>query len=149
MFVPGPGEGMSDRIRESAAPTLLVIVALSQLALVQLTEFSPWKGGGFGMFSSTDHGPARTVRVFALDETGSERRLQLPGRLRPLVRKVKHGPVRPLAQALAEEAAADARAEGDAVSRVRIRILRTDYGRQWLEPRRSLLLEMDFDVDED
>jgi len=140
---------MSDRTRALAAPALLVLVALSQLALVSLTGFSPWKGGGFGMFSSTDHGPARTVHVLAVDEDGSERRLQLPGSLRSLVQKVEHGPVRPLAGRLAQRAAADAADEGDRISQIRIRILRTEYDRKWLDPRRSLLLEMDFDVDED
>ena len=43
------------------APGILVAVALGQLALANLGELSPWKGGGFGMFSTTDSLGARVV----------------------------------------------------------------------------------------
>jgi hypothetical protein len=43
---------------------LLLVVAGSQVALVITAGLSPWKGGGFGMFSTTDDGGRRYVRVF-------------------------------------------------------------------------------------
>jgi hypothetical protein len=41
---------------------LLVLVALRQIALSQTRGLSPWKGGGFGMFSTLDRAETRLVR---------------------------------------------------------------------------------------
>jgi hypothetical protein len=35
-----------------------------QIALARTADLSPWKGGGFGMFSTTDDAGRRHVRVF-------------------------------------------------------------------------------------
>lgn len=44
-------------------PTLvLVLVALNQIRLARTTDLTPWKGGGFGMFSTIDRPRARQVR---------------------------------------------------------------------------------------
>jgi hypothetical protein len=51
---------------------LLVGVASAQLILVRTASLSPWKGGGFGMFSTTDDAGSRYVRVFATAPGRSE-----------------------------------------------------------------------------
>jgi hypothetical protein len=43
---------------------LLVAVASVQVVLTRTAGLSPWKGGGFGMFSTTDDSGRRRVRVF-------------------------------------------------------------------------------------
>jgi hypothetical protein len=43
---------------------LLLAVAALQLTLAHTAGLSPWKGGGFGMFSTTDDTGRRRVRVF-------------------------------------------------------------------------------------
>ena len=43
---------------------LLVGVACVQVTLATTAGLTPWKGGGFGMFSTTDDGGRRYVRVF-------------------------------------------------------------------------------------
>ena len=53
----------------------LVLLACVQVGLVFVADLSPWKGGGFGMFSTNDHGSFRSVRVFA-----EERRRRAPHR---------------------------------------------------------------------
>ena len=45
---------------------LLVSVALHQVFLVHHTQLSPWLGGGFGMFSTTDVGTARHLHALVL-----------------------------------------------------------------------------------
>ena len=130
------------------APSILIAVALAQFVLVRRADFSPWKGGGFGMFSTTDHGPSRSVRVLAVDDAGTHV-LRLPDEARRLVSQVEHGPVRPLVTRLAALAARDAREEGDRVTRVRVQVWRTTYGKRWLEPTESLLREIDVDVPPD
>ena len=42
---------------------LLVVVAGAQVVLARTAALSPWKGGGFGMFSTTDDSGRRHVRV--------------------------------------------------------------------------------------
>ena len=38
----------------AVAPLLLVVVATAQLGLAHAYDLTPWKGGGFGMFSTID-----------------------------------------------------------------------------------------------
>lgn len=52
------------------APGLLVFVACIQLALVRAHDLTAWKGGGFGMFSTTDAPPARALRLVVLTDEG-------------------------------------------------------------------------------
>ena len=51
---------------------LLVVVAGAQVALARTAALSPWKGGGFGMFSTTDDSGRRHVRVFVSAHDRSE-----------------------------------------------------------------------------
>jgi hypothetical protein len=51
---------------------LLVAVACAQVTLARTAGLSPWKGGGFGMFSTTDDGGRRRVRIFASAPERSE-----------------------------------------------------------------------------
>ena len=62
------------------APAALCLLAGLQIALAQGAQLSPWKGGGFGMFSTTDHGGFRRVRVIA-ERTDGEDRVRLPADL--------------------------------------------------------------------
>lgn len=56
---------LSDRDRRWAAavPAVLLVVALGQMILARVADLSPWKGAGFGMFSTVDSVDARFVRV--------------------------------------------------------------------------------------
>ena len=56
---------------------LLLAVALHQIWLVAHADLSPWSGGGFGMFSTTDAGPTRHLHAFVL-RPGLVRELSLP-----------------------------------------------------------------------
>jgi hypothetical protein len=51
---------------------LLVAVACTQVMLARTVGLSPWKGGGFGMFSTTDDAGRRRVRVFVSAPERSE-----------------------------------------------------------------------------
>ena len=51
---------------------LLVAVAVAQVTLARTAGLSPWKGGGFGMFSTTDDAGRRHVRVFVSAAERSE-----------------------------------------------------------------------------
>jgi hypothetical protein len=66
---------------------LLLIVAGNQLRLVATTSLSPWWGGGFGMFSTTDAWATRHLHIFAI-RPGVRRELDIPPALRKKVEQV-------------------------------------------------------------
>jgi hypothetical protein len=49
---------------------VLVVVAAFQVSLTRAAALTPWKGGGFGMFSTNDHAGQRALRITV---TASER----------------------------------------------------------------------------
>ncbi len=51
---------------------VLVAVASGQVVLTRTAGLTPWKGGGFGMFSTTDDSGRRRVRVFVTAPDRSE-----------------------------------------------------------------------------
>jgi hypothetical protein len=63
---------MTTRWRTTLPVALLVAVASVQVALTRTGDLSPWKGGGFGMFSTTGDSGRRHVRVFVTAADRSE-----------------------------------------------------------------------------
>jgi hypothetical protein len=60
-----PGRGGEVTAWRVWVPALaLAIVAAAQVTLTQTAALSPWKGGGFGMFETTDGMGFRFVRIF-------------------------------------------------------------------------------------
>lgn len=55
------------RVAALIAPAVLVVVATGQLVLARTGDLSPWKGGGFGMFSTVESPGSRFVRIFLVD----------------------------------------------------------------------------------
>jgi hypothetical protein len=64
------------------APLLLAAVASFQLYLARTTLLTPWKGGGFGMFSTVDAPSARFLRIVLETADGKEIRVGVPDTLR-------------------------------------------------------------------
>jgi hypothetical protein len=85
----------------------LVLLAVTQIVQVHAYQLSPWKGGGFGMFSTNDHGGFRTLRAYTL-AGGSAERLQVPEALRRTSLRAREFPTEArlasLARTLAEGA---------------------------------------------
>ena len=52
-------------------PLALAVVAGAQFALAHSAPLSPWKGGGFGMFSTQDQPRSRTLRLHLLTDEGA------------------------------------------------------------------------------
>jgi len=59
---------MRSGLRRWIPAALLVAVALAQITLARRANLSPWLGGGFGMFASTDGWGRREVRAVAVRE---------------------------------------------------------------------------------
>lgn len=69
-------------------PAMLVAVALFQGLLVQRYDLSPWKGGGFGMFSTVDDPKARFLRLYLETDRG-ELPVPVPAELAHAVRELR------------------------------------------------------------
>jgi hypothetical protein len=128
-------------------PALLVIVALHQIYLAKNYQLSPWKGGGFGMFSSTDLGPARYVRIFLYASQRSEE-LEIPNSLVESAQKVATFPSNSLLDSLAEKVVQRENRYQRPVDSVRIEIWRTQFDHVTLKPQEQKLRDYVFKVDQ-
>ncbi len=116
----------SDRIRVLAPVLVLVLVAGHQIYLTQVTELTPWKGGGFGMFSTTDGLGQRRLRILV---TGPERAEQIavPRGLSRLAAQATVLPDSVRLERLARAIALERRAAGEPVVTVEIEVVATDF----------------------
>jgi hypothetical protein len=64
--------GHRQRWRSLLPVALLIAVAGAQVVLARASGLSPWKGGGFGMFSTTDDSGRRRMKVFVTGPDRSE-----------------------------------------------------------------------------
>jgi hypothetical protein len=92
------------RARHLVAPVLLLVTAAVQHVLVRSRDLSPWKGGGFGMFSSTDSPEARFLRL-SLVLPDRAMAVALPARFAELGRRARALPSQAGLQELAESVA--------------------------------------------
>jgi hypothetical protein len=134
-IVPGMSPPAAERRRRAlVAPALLLALALTQIGGWAAFDLSPWKGGGFGMFSTNDHGAFRQVRVVEL-AAGSERPVALPEELERLVRHVREVPrdanLRRLGAALRERS--------PRLAVLRVEVWRTEFAAADLAPTRVLV----------
>jgi hypothetical protein len=117
---------------------LLVVVATCQIALVQVAGLSPWSGGGFGMFSTLDHGSQRHLHAF-LVRPGLRREVLPPASLVDAVKRALTLPtdarLHALAGALAEIPTPD---HGDATA-VQVQVWRTRFDSETLAPTSHIL----------
>jgi hypothetical protein len=109
---------------------LLFVVACMQVYLVRTHDLSPWKGGGFGMFSTNDD-EHRWVGVWVEDAQG-ERRIDVSGDYR--VTRYAAFPDEGRLRALAYRIARAQRAIGTPVHRVRVSVWRRDFAAGTMKP---------------
>ncbi len=127
---------------------ILVGVALSQIVLAQRSGLSPWSGGGFGMFSTTDAGARRHLHVFVL-RPGLERELPPPQALQELTRRVRVLPSERNLRALALEMAAAPTPDPGPATAVRIEVWRTTFEPDSLTPSTHILRSLEVPLEGD
>jgi len=105
---------------------LLVVVAVTQVTLARRVGLTPWKGGGFGMFSTTDDAGRRRVRVFVTAPERSEEIAIAPS-LEDAARRAAALPADYELARLAQRVVARERRYARPVESVRIETWRIDY----------------------
>jgi hypothetical protein len=116
---------------------LLVTVACVQVTLAKTAGLSPWKGGGFGMFSTTDDPGRRHVRIFVRGPERSEE-IAVPSSLEDAARRAAVLPDEARLSRLAHLVAEREQRNHRAVDEVRIEAWRLEYAPDTLTatPRR-------------
>src|SRR5437763_9271930 len=77
--------------RAMLAPLCLCLVAGLHLVRVWTCRQTPWKGGGFGMFSTVDDESARFVRGYLLTDRG-DLPLQIPSAADKTIAEIRAAP---------------------------------------------------------
>ena len=124
--------------RAAALPAwLLVLVATAQIVAVKTGPLSPWLGGGFGMFATTDAPSRRHLHAVALRE-GLREEIRLPRNLSRSVRKAQSFPSERRLRALALQLEAHLGEFGDPhaapLEAIAITVYRKRFDRDTLAP---------------
>jgi len=127
---------------------LLLLVATNHFFLVSTQNLSPWLGGGFGMFASTDVGAARWVKATAINQQGDETVVPLKRRHKGLKYRARalpnHSQLKALAEDLWTETEKKASYSHSPLSSIRIEVWRTHYDPKSLRPRQTLVTQKEF-----
>ena len=137
----------SDRWRTWLPASLLVLVAATQMVLARTADLSPWKGGGFGMFATSDGTSTRFVRLYVRGPDRSEEMAMQPSFERAAAR-AQLFPSTPLMRRLAAAVVAREQRYQRPVTEVTVQVWRTVFAPGLLRANDSLIRELTFDVAE-
>ncbi len=124
---------------------LLAAVSVVQIVLAATLHLSAWKGGGFGMFSTLDHGAFRGVDV-VVDAPGRSEQVEIAASLQSEAARAVALPVdwllRDLAAGIAERELRNDRP----VSRVTLSVWRAEFDRTTLRGSERPIRTFIYDV---
>ncbi len=123
-------------------PLCLIGVALAQSGLASAAGLSPWLGGGFGMFSTTDNLSARHLHVFVIRE-GFEREVWPRDSHPDLDERARALPSQANLRRLAREVAQEPSPDHGPVLAVSVQVWRTRFDSKTLLPSSELLRELE------
>ncbi len=128
------------------APTLLVWVGATQIALTRTADLSPWLGGGFGMFSNIDSRSARHLVVLA-ESPGLWLEREVPEELSEAEERVRALPTQTRLRAFAERMLRVERERVPDLRRLRVQLWRTTFAPGTLAPNVRLVRDVDLDLE--
>lgn len=114
------------RVAALLPTALLLAMATRQIVLTRTASLTPWKGGGFGMFSTTDDVGRRRVRVFVMAPDRHEE-IAIASALADLADQAAAQPDGPHLQQLGDAVAARERRHGRDVVGVRVECWNVHY----------------------
>lgn len=138
----------SGRWRGILPAALLLAVALAQIALARAAALTPWAGGGFGMFASSDARGNRHLHVFAL-HAGARRELSIPEDARESAWRLLSFPSRRAFETLGRRLAAESDPVWGRPEAIEIQVWATRFERGSLAPSAYLLRAREVAVEPD
>jgi hypothetical protein len=141
--VVGPSTGV--RWRAWLPIVLLLTVALAQILLARVADLSPWKGGGFGMFATTDGTAFRFVRLF-VDAPGRSEELRVAESLEDAALRAQLFPSDHFLSSLGAAAALREQHHGRSVSTVRVEVWKVEFTNRPLRSTEKRLRSFIFHV---
>jgi hypothetical protein len=122
---------------------LLLAIAINQLMLANFFNLSPWLGGGYGMFSTTDVGSNRHLHVYARSE-GILKELIYPQNLEDLALRTKSFPTTNNLNYFAHRIA---ELEDDiSISSIEIQVWKSDFKQYYLQPSSKILKSIEIQI---
>lgn len=125
---------------------VLIVVAIVQVVLAKTAALGPWKGGGFGMFATTDGSQFRRVRIFVEAPDRSEE-LEIAPSQEFAAARAQLFPSDSMMTSLARAVVAREQRYGRPVHSVRLEVWRTEFSPGSLaatdRPLRTLTLYAD------
>ena len=107
---------------------ILLLVAALQVTLATRASLSPWKGGGFGMFATTDGSAFRRVRLY-VDGPDRSEEIAIPLSLDSMASRAALYPSERLLTTLARAVAARELRHGQVTEQVRVDVSRVAFER--------------------
>ena len=120
-----------DRLRAAVPLLVLALVAMHQIRLARTAPLTPWKGGGFGMFSTTDSLSTRRLRI-VVSAPGRGEEIEPPAGLHKLAARALALPDAARLERLARAIAREERAAGRPVDAVELEVLGRSYSEKTL-----------------
>ena len=121
-----------------------ILIAGYHFYLVHNHHLSPWLGGGYGMFSTTDYGPSRFIKIFALKNNIIQEQIEIPEQLSQLSKQVRSLPDNKNIQKLAIEVENYLAFNQHTFPTIRIEIWVTHYDSETLKPTYQKLNTIDY-----
>jgi hypothetical protein len=131
--------------RIAIAPAVMAAIAATQIVLALAADLTPWKGGGFGMFSTLDHGAFRGVDV-VVEAPGRSEQLEIPPSLEVLAARAASFPSDVMLERLVRAVAEREKRHSRPVTRVRVTVWRTDFSVDTLQATERTLRRLTWDV---
>ena len=128
---------------QSLPAILLVLVAIVQIGLTRTSSLTPWKGGGFGMFATLDHGAFRSVEI-VVDGPDRSETLEIPPSLEELSARVANLPADWLLRRLGKAVVLREQRYQRAVSKVTITVRRAHFDAVTLHAEEQTLRRFEY-----
>jgi len=122
-------------------------IACIQLFLVYTEGLSPWWGGSFGMFSTTDAWGTRHIHAFAI-RPGIRRELRIPRYLEKMVKRVLVFPTKSNLRDLAFELAEIPTPDPGPLKSIEIQVWATRFDPESLRPSSLIMRSLEVPIKE-
>jgi len=123
---------------------LFLLISGHHFYLVHNHQLSPWLGGGYGMFSTTDYGPSRFIKVVTLNNDIIQEEIEIPEHLSQLSKQVRSLPDNKNITNLAIKLENYLAINQHSAPFIRVEIWKTDYDSETLKPSYQKLNALDY-----